>query len=108
VTHLLLIGSGLLSHSSQAINVMSGIKLNLGQDFMSFGFWGVMAIFMRAFSIGGGTYTGIEAVSNGLQVMREPRIQTGKRTMVYLAVSLAFTAGGLLTFSGSALRKEGP
>src|SRR5438045_5774580 len=46
--------------------------------------------------MGGGTYTGIEAVSNGLQIMREPRVQTGKRTMVYMATSLAFTAGGIL------------
>jgi hypothetical protein len=28
--------------------------------------------------------------------MREPKVQTGKRTMVYLATSLAITAGGLL------------
>ena len=27
--------------------------------------------------------------------MREPRVQTGKRTMVYMAVSLALTAGGI-------------
>jgi Amino acid permease len=35
-------------------------------------------------------------VSNGLQIMREPRVATGKRTMVYMAVSLALTAGGIL------------
>jgi hypothetical protein len=51
---------------------------------------------LHAYSLGGGTYTGIEAVSNGLQVLREPRVQTGKRTMRYMAVSLAFTASGLL------------
>src|SRR4029450_1363132 len=39
---------------------------------------------------------GIEAVSNGLQILREPRVETGKRTMVYMATSLAFTASGLL------------
>ncbi len=51
---------------------------------------------MRAYSLGGGTYTGIEAVSNGLPIMREPRVQTGKRTMLYMAASLALTASGLL------------
>ena len=45
---------------------------------------------------GGGTYTGIEAVSNGLQIMREPRAQTGRRTMAMMAASLALTAGGIL------------
>jgi hypothetical protein len=53
----------------------------------------MLLLFVRAYSLGGGTYTGIEAVSNGLQIMREPRVQTGKRTMLYMAVSLAFTAG---------------
>ena len=28
--------------------------------------------------------------------MREPRVETGKRTMVYMAISLAVTAGGIL------------
>jgi len=36
------------------------------------------------------------AISNGLQIMREPRVLTGKRTMAALAISLAFTAGGIL------------
>src|SRR5262249_46509983 len=39
---------------------------------------------------------GIEAVSNGLQILREPRIETGKRTMLYMSISLAFTASGIL------------
>ena len=46
--------------------------------------------------MGGGTYTGIEAISNGLQILREPRVQTGRRTMLYMAVSLSLTAGGLI------------
>lgn len=28
--------------------------------------------------------------------MREPRVETGERTMTMMAVSLAFTAGGIL------------
>ena len=56
----------------------------------------MLLLFVHAYSLGGGTYTGIEAVSNGLPIMREPRVQTAKRTMVYMATSLAFTAAGLL------------
>ena len=51
---------------------------------------------LRAYSMGAGTYTGIEAVSNGLPILREPKVQTGKRTMQYMAISLAFTATGLM------------
>ncbi len=96
VTHALLIGYGTLTHTRQVGPIAAGFQTNLQQDLSSIGYAGVIAILLRAFSIGGGTYTGIEAVSNGMQIMREPRVQTGKRTMAYMALSLAFTAGGLL------------
>lgn len=96
VTHILLIGYGVSSHAERLLPLMTEVKGDFRQDLLSVGSIGILAIFLRAFSIGGGTYTGIEAVSNGMQIMREPRIQTGKRTMAYLATSLAFTAGGLL------------
>jgi hypothetical protein len=51
---------------------------------------------MRAYSMGAGTYTGIEAVSNGLQIMREPKVRTARQTMLYMSVSLALTAGGIM------------
>jgi hypothetical protein len=60
------------------------------------GFWPLAFILLRAYSLGGGTYTGIEAVSNGVAILREPRVRTGKRTMAMMAASLAFTAGGIL------------
>ncbi len=56
------------------------------------GLLATLAILLHAYSLGGGTYTGIEAVSNGLQILREPRVETGKKTMLYMATSLAFTA----------------
>ena len=96
VTHILLIGYGIFSHADQIGPVVSQFNSSFKQDIGTIGFIGILAIFLRAFSLGGGTYTGIEAVSNSMQIMREPKIQTGKRTMVYMAVSLAFTAGGLL------------
>jgi len=52
-------------------------------------------LILRSYSMGAGTYTGIEAVSNGLPILREPREKTAKRTMLYMAVSLAFMALGL-------------
>jgi len=46
------------------------------------------------YSSGAGTFTGIEAVSNSMASLREPRVQTGKRTMVYMGTSLSFVAAG--------------
>src|SRR4030095_469561 len=56
----------------------------------------VASLLLRAYSLGGGTYTGIEAVSNNVQSLAEPRVLTGKWTMFYMAVSLSFTAGGII------------
>ncbi len=95
-THAVLIGYGLITHAPQITPLVGNVKTGLVRDASTIGLLGMLAIFLRAFSLGAGTYTGIEAVSNGMQIMREPRVQTGKRTMMYMAVSLALTAGGLL------------
>ncbi|RPJ40273.1 MAG: APC family permease, partial [Candidatus Latescibacterota bacterium] len=71
-------------------------RTDFGEGLGALGLGGLALLFLHAYSLGGGTYTGIEAVSNGLPVMREPRVATGRRTMLYMALSLAFTAGGLL------------
>jgi hypothetical protein len=60
------------------------------------GWTGVAALLLLAYSQGGGTYTGLEAVSNNVNVLAEPRVHTGKVTMLYMALSLAFTAGGII------------
>jgi len=60
------------------------------------GWVGLAALLLRAFSMGGGTFTGIEAVSNSMQTLREPRVHTGKKAMLYMALSLSFLAGGIL------------
>jgi len=96
VTHLLLIGYGVISHIPQIGAVSTKISGDFRLGLATLGTGGMILLFLKAFSMGGGTYTGIEAVSNGLQILREPRAKTGKRTMVYMASSLAFTAGGIL------------
>ncbi len=95
-THFFLITYGIISHSSAIPGVLHTSHIRMGADLKLLGFLPLLFIFLRAFSLGGGTYTGIEAVSNGLQILREPRVATGKRTMLYMASSLAFTAGGIL------------
>src|SRR5207253_6301399 len=60
------------------------------------GWTGVAGMLLLAYSQGGGTYTGLEAVSNNVNLLAEPRVRTGKVTMLYMALSLAFTAGGII------------
>ncbi|MCX6696958.1 MAG: APC family permease, partial [Methanoregula sp.] len=93
--HALLLGYGIFAHAPQIAPVAAGIQTGLSRDLAAIGAIGVLAIFLRAYSLGGGTYTGIEAVANGMQIMREPKVKNGKRTMAYMAISLAVLSGGL-------------
>lgn len=95
-THALLIGCSVFTHLGAVPEVTRQLSDEYSAGLTTLGFGGMLLLFLRAYSLGGGTYTGIEAVSNGLQIMREPRVQTGKKTMVYMAVSLAVTASGIL------------
>ncbi|HEY3307297.1 MAG TPA: APC family permease [Desulfuromonadaceae bacterium] len=96
VTHIVMLLYGVFTHAQRFAPVVNEFSSGIRQDVSTIGVIGILLLFLRAYSLGGGTYTGIEAVSNGLQIMREPKVQTGKRTMVYMATSLAFTAGLLL------------
>ena len=53
-------------------------------------------VLLKAYTVGAGTYTGIEAISNTVPLLKEPRVATAKRAMLYMAISLALTSGGLL------------
>ncbi len=96
LTHLLLIVYGISVHLWAMPQVLQRTHTEIAHDAGTLGWVALLLIFLRAYSLGGGTYTGIEAVSNGLSILREPRVATGKRTMLYMAVSLAFMAGGIL------------
>ena len=96
VSHVLAISYVFASHAGTLPAVFSGAARDLAETRSTMGFWPLAFVLLRAYSMGGGTYTGIEAVSNGITMLREPRVKTGKRTMFLMAASLAFTAGGIL------------
>jgi amino acid transporter len=96
VTHAIALVFTIGSHATELGAVSHEVRHSVSDTWKQLGSMGALLIFVRAYSMGGGTYTGIEAVSNGLQMMREPRVQTAKRTMVLMATSLAITAGGIL------------
>jgi len=95
-THAILLVVAIGSHVPQLPAVAAEVHTNVGGTLSALGMFGTLKLLMRAYSLGGGTYTGIEAVSNGVGIMREPRVQTAKRTMLLMATSLAITASGLL------------
>ena len=96
VTHVVVI-VGSIAMKAGAIGAHAeAVRTGFDSALANLGWFAILNVFVKAYSMGGGTFTGIEAVSNGLPIMREPRVKTAKRTMVYMAVSLAFTASGLL------------
>ncbi|HVE13390.1 MAG TPA: amino acid permease, partial [Elusimicrobiota bacterium] len=96
LTHLILIFGAFLVNAGRLPHLASQVHSGFRSGLSTLGFFGMAALFLRAYAMGAGTYTGIEAVSNGLAIMREPKVETGKRTMVLMAASLAFTAGGII------------
>ena len=96
VTHTFAILYALLTHLPAVGEVAQTTVAQTKAAGQALGGFGVFVLLMRAYSMGAGTYTGIEAVSNGLPILREPRVQTAKRTMRYMAASLAFMAAGLM------------
>lgn len=96
ITHVLLIVVGIGRHVPEIPQTAAHLGEGFRHGWSTLGAGGLLLLFAHAYSLGGGTYTGIEAVSNGLQIMREPKVPTARRTMLYMATSLAFTATGLL------------
>lgn len=95
-THVVAIFGGVIAHIPEFGTTVESVHTGFTSGGSSLGWSAMFLLFIHAYSLGGGTYTGIEAVSNGLPIMREPKVQTAKRTMAYMAFSLAFTASGLL------------
>jgi amino acid transporter len=96
VTHLIVIIYAVISHMGNFGAVYHETGRELNNSFHTLGLFGVLFLVMKAYSLGAGTFTGIEAVSNGLPVLRDPKVATAKKTMNYMAISLSVTVMGLM------------
>lgn len=96
LTHAFGIGYALVTHATQVPAIAEQTAAQVDGAAGVLGWFGMFFLIMKAYSMGAGTYTGIEAVSNGLNILREPRVKNGRRTMRYMSWSLAITAVGLI------------
>jgi amino acid transporter len=96
LTHAVLLVIAIGGHVEDFGQVTRETGTNLHGTVGALGIFGALSLTVRAYSLGGGTYTGIEAVSNGVPIMREPKTRTAKRTMILMATSLSITAGGII------------
>jgi amino acid transporter len=82
VLHFALIGYGVFIHAGHlpmlipdTLGQTAGLAHNMGWIF-------VASLVLRAYSLGGGTYTGLEAVSNNVNMLVEPRVPNGQREVL--------------------------
>lgn len=96
VTHAFAFVWGFFHHGDELVSVAQTTMVQAGEVSESLGMWGLMVLLLKSYSMGAGTYTGIEAVSNGMSIIKEPKVPNAKRTMVYIALSLGLTVLGLV------------
>ncbi|HNW60060.1 MAG TPA: APC family permease [bacterium] len=96
LTHTFAIFYGLFTHLGNVSELAQTTMTDIHRSQSELGLFGMILLVLRAYSMGAGTYTGIEAVSNGMPILREPKVRTAKTTMRYMAFSLAFMALGLM------------
>ena len=95
-THVIAILYGIFIHSTNIAVAVSQTTHEINSTLSQFGFFATFFIILRAYSMGAGTYTGIEAVSNGLPILREPKVATAQKTMFLMVISLSFMVLGLM------------
>ena len=96
LTHGIALAWAVIANLGNIPSVMHATVVDFHDATNQLGIFGVFALLMHAYSLGGGTYTGIEAVSNSMPMLREPRVETARKTMIYMAFSLAIVASGLI------------
>jgi amino acid transporter len=96
VTHVVAILYGIILKSSDFTVVASQTTHEIHSTISQFGALATFFIILRAYSMGAGTYTGIEAVSNGMPILREPKVATARKTMLLMTISLSFMVLGLM------------
>lgn len=70
VTHVVLILYGVLVHVERLPQIVLETVHETSSLSQEMGWLFVASLFLRAYSLGGGTYTGIEAVSNNINMLR--------------------------------------
>jgi amino acid transporter len=96
LTHAFTIVYPIFFHTKEFVNLVPDATREFRQAGSTMGTFAVLLILARAYSMGAGTYTGIEAVSNSMVILKEPRTKTGIHTMRLMAFSLGITVLGLL------------
>ncbi len=95
ISHFLLVVYGIVTQAEHLPEMITGSKKEFSSAIETGSLLALLLILFKAYSLGAGTFTGIEAVSNSTDILKEPKAQTAKKTLLYAGISLAVIAGGL-------------
>ncbi len=101
LSHLVVLGLGIAARAGELPGVIAPVWRDLQGMASQRGVLGTLATAGRAYALGGAIYTGLESISNGVPILREPKVRSARRTMVLLAgvpavIIAAIVAGYLL------------
>jgi len=96
LTHAFVIVYAFAMHATGIPALITSTAADASATSLELGKLGMVLLVLKAYSMGAGTFTGIEAVSNGIPILREPKIITARHTMRYMSFSLAFMVFGLI------------
>lgn len=93
LAHLMFILVGISDHFQYIGEIIDRSVLGTQNQINNMGWLFVLAVFAKGFFLGGGTYTGIEAASDCIQLSRyRQSAERRKQLLVYVACALAFAA----------------
>lgn len=96
LTHAFIIVYAIFGHLNNIPETIHATQTDMHSAISQLGLFGFLFLVLKGYSMGAGTYTGIEAISNGVGILREPKVQTAKKTMTYMILSLSFMVLGLM------------
>jgi amino acid transporter len=96
ILHAFAIIYTIVTHTADAHHAVQATGKELSNSVGQLGILGTVLLIMKSYSMGAGTFTGIEAVSNGIPILRDPKVKTAHKTMRYMSISLAVTVMGLM------------
>lgn len=96
ILHAFAIIYTIITHTADAHQTIAATQKELSNSVGQLGIMGTVLLIMKSYSMGAGTFTGIEAVSNGIPILRDPKVKTAHKTMRYMSISLAVTVMGLM------------
>jgi amino acid transporter len=85
VSHVVVLGLAIADRAGAIPGAIAPMPADLQRLAQERGTFGALGTVLRAYALGGAIYTGLESISNGVPILRDPKIQSARRTMLLLA-----------------------